>query len=60
MDTQRVPSLDWPRNLFGDVAEPDIFEALANPFLEPVDFVASHEAPRHDDRVASRECELAA
>jgi hypothetical protein len=60
MDTERVPTLAWPTNLFRDSADVDLFESLANPFLEVGDFVAATELLWHSPRIAPRECALAA
>jgi hypothetical protein len=60
MDTERVPTLYWPKNLFRDSADVDLFESLANPFLEAGDFTAATELLWHSPRVSSRECALAA
>jgi hypothetical protein len=43
MDTERVPTLGWPNNLFRDAADWERCEELANPFLEASDFASAPE-----------------
>jgi hypothetical protein len=60
MDTVRVPTLDWPQDLFCDAADSDTVEAQENPFLEAGDFAKMHEPIRQPAAVPSLEYALAA
>jgi hypothetical protein len=60
MDTERVPTVAWPKNLFRDSPDLELLEAQANPFLELGDFAAATELLWHSPRVPAHECALAA
>ncbi len=59
MDIQRVPNLDWPKDLFSRAIDDNLIDDEDNPFLEASDFIAGGDHFAHGVFACSSHRELA-